>query len=113
MRASGRRRSRRQRRSNHGPTDNAAVRQRARAPRAAFFGGVRALPTTPDPNKGRRMTTRTDTGSKAKGSITRRSFLKTSAGTAALVAAAQAQFPFGAYVAQAAGPEVKKATLGF
>jgi len=45
--------------------------------------------------------------------LNRRNFLKASAGTAALVAATQAQFPFGAYVAQAAGPETTKANLGF
>ena len=45
--------------------------------------------------------------------ISRRAFLKASAGTAALLGAAQTQFPFGAHVAQAAGPEVTKATLGF
>ena len=50
------------------------------------------------------------TGSK---SITRRSFLKASAGTAALLGAVQSQFPFGANVAQAAGPEVTKAVLGY
>ena len=46
------------------------------------------------------------------GKISRRAFLKASAGTAALLGAAQAQFPFGAF-AQAAGPEVKGAKLGF
>src|SRR5262245_28385777 len=59
------------------------------------------------------MTTTSDQRTKTKRGLTRRGFLRTSAGTAALVAAAQAQFPFGAYVAEAAGPEVKKATLGF
>src|SRR5881394_470326 len=44
--------------------------------------------------------------------ISRRAFLKASAGTAALLGAAQAQFPSGA-LAQAAGPEVKGAKLGF
>src|SRR5437764_7553404 len=44
--------------------------------------------------------------------ISRRSFLKASAGTAALLGAAQAQFPSGAF-AQSAGPEVKGAKLGF
>ena len=46
------------------------------------------------------------------GKISRRAFLKASAGTAALLGAAQAQFPSGAF-AQAAGPEVKGAKLGF
>jgi nitrate/nitrite transport system substrate-binding protein len=43
----------------------------------------------------------------------RRSFLKRAASTAALLGAVQAEFPFGAHVAQAAGPEVKGAKLGF
>ena len=47
------------------------------------------------------------------GGISRRTFLKTTAGTAALVGAVQTQFPFGVHVAQAAGPEVKKAILGY
>ncbi len=47
------------------------------------------------------------------GGISRRTFLKTSAGTAALVGAVQSQFPFGVHVAEAQGPEVKKAILGF
>ena len=46
------------------------------------------------------------------GSISRRAFLKASAGTAALLGAAQAQFPSGAF-AQSSGPEVKEAKLGF
>src|SRR5437588_11069153 len=44
--------------------------------------------------------------------ISRRALLKTS-GTAALLAAAQTSFPFGAHIAQAAGPETTKANLGF
>lgn len=48
----------------------------------------------------------------SKRGISRRSFLKTTAGTAALLGAAQMQFPGGAF-AQAAGPEVKGAKLGF
>jgi nitrate/nitrite transport system substrate-binding protein len=43
---------------------------------------------------------------------TRRTLLKT-AGAGALLAAAKTAFPFGAHVAQAAGPEVKKAILGY
>jgi nitrate/nitrite transport system substrate-binding protein len=46
------------------------------------------------------------------GNISRRAFLKASAGTAALLGAAQAQFPSGAF-AQGSGPEVTKATLGY
>ena len=45
--------------------------------------------------------------------ISRRGFLKASAGTAALLGAVQTQFPFGTHVALAAGPEVTKATLGY
>ncbi len=45
--------------------------------------------------------------------ISRRTLLQGAAGTAALLGAAQSQFPFGAHVAMAAGPEVKGAKLGF
>src|SRR5947208_2443262 len=51
------------------------------------------------------MTTKTN-------AVSRRALLKTS-GTAALLAAANTSFPFGPHVAQAAGPEVTKANLGF
>ena len=47
------------------------------------------------------------------GRISRRTFLKATAGSATLLASLQSQFPFGAHVAQAAGPEVKAAKLGF
>ena len=53
------------------------------------------------------MTTKSRTGK-----ISRRTFLKASAGTAALLGAAQAQFPSGAF-AQSSGPEVTKAILGY
>jgi nitrate/nitrite transport system substrate-binding protein len=49
-------------------------------------------------------------------SLTRRAFLKTTAGsasTAALLAAAKTALPFGAHVAHAAAPEVPKAVLGY
>jgi nitrate/nitrite transport system substrate-binding protein len=59
------------------------------------------------------MTTSSDPRTKARRGLTRRSFLKTSAGTAALIGAMQAEFPFGIHVAEAAGPEVKKAVLGY
>jgi nitrate/nitrite transport system substrate-binding protein len=52
-------------------------------------------------------------GSSGRKGLNRRSFLKASAGTAALLGAVNTQFPFGAYIAQAAGPEVTKALLGF
>jgi nitrate/nitrite transport system substrate-binding protein len=45
--------------------------------------------------------------------LNRRSFLKAGASTAALLGAVGSQFPFGAHIAQAAGPEVTKAMLGF
>jgi nitrate/nitrite transport system substrate-binding protein len=56
------------------------------------------------------MTTK---GTSKAGGISRRTFLKSTAGTAALVGAAQTQFPFGVHIAEAQGPEVKKAILGF
>jgi nitrate/nitrite transport system substrate-binding protein len=45
--------------------------------------------------------------------ISRRQFVKSTAATTAFVGAVQSQFPFGAHLAQAAGPEVKAARLGF
>jgi nitrate/nitrite transport system substrate-binding protein len=45
--------------------------------------------------------------------LSRRSFLKAGASTAALIGAVNTQFPFGVHVAEAAGPEVTKAILGF
>ena len=45
--------------------------------------------------------------------LSRRAFLKSTAGTAAIIGAVQANFPFGVHVAEAAGPEVTKANLGF
>jgi len=45
--------------------------------------------------------------------LSRRSFLKAGASTAALLGAVNTQFSFGIHVAEAAGPEVTKATLGF
>ena len=59
------------------------------------------------------MTTTRDTGTIKRRGLSRRTFLKASAGTAALLGAVQSQFPFGAHVAQAAGPEVTKAILGY
>jgi nitrate/nitrite transport system substrate-binding protein len=49
---------------------------------------------------------------KTKSSVTRRTLLKTT-GAGALMAAIGQQLPFGAHVAQAAGPETTKANLGF
>jgi nitrate/nitrite transport system substrate-binding protein len=45
--------------------------------------------------------------------LSRRAFLRSSAGAAALIGALQSEFPFGVHIAHAAGPEVKKALLGF
>jgi nitrate/nitrite transport system substrate-binding protein len=45
--------------------------------------------------------------------LSRRAFLKTSAGTAALLASVKASFIGGVHVAEAAGPEVTKALLGY
>jgi nitrate/nitrite transport system substrate-binding protein len=45
--------------------------------------------------------------------VSRRAFLKTTAGTAALIGTLKANFPAGVHIAQAAGPEVTKANLGF
>jgi nitrate/nitrite transport system substrate-binding protein len=45
--------------------------------------------------------------------LSRRTFLKASTGTAALLGAVNTQFPFGANIAMAAGPEVTTAKLGF
>ena len=52
-------------------------------------------------------------GNHSRRSLSRRSFLKASAGTAALLGAVNTQFPFGVHIAQAAGPEVTTAKLGF
>src|SRR4051794_36840818 len=48
--------------------------------------------------------------------LSRRTFLRRSAATASALALTESirmAFPAGAHIAQAAGPEVKKATLGF
>ena len=60
------------------------------------------------------MTTSTDKPSARRPrAVSRRQLLKAGTGTAALLAAVNTKFPFGVHIAQAAGPEVKKATLGF
>src|SRR5262245_51873553 len=56
--------------------------------------------------------TRTTKGGLAGSKVSRRTVLKGAASTAALIAAARANFPAGAF-AQGAGPEVKGAKLGF
>ena len=53
------------------------------------------------------------TTNKISKGISRRSLLKAGAGTAALMSAIGTQFPFGLHIAEAAGPEVTKANLGF
>jgi nitrate/nitrite transport system substrate-binding protein len=57
------------------------------------------------------MSTKSRTASPTR-DVSRRSFLKSTAGAAALLGALQSQFPFGAH-AEGAGPEVKAAKLGF
>jgi nitrate/nitrite transport system substrate-binding protein len=59
------------------------------------------------------MTTTRDTGPNTRRGPSRRAFLRTTAGAAALVGALQTKFPAGVHIAEAAGPEVKKANLGF
>jgi nitrate/nitrite transport system substrate-binding protein len=59
------------------------------------------------------MTTCTDSTSPPRRGVSRRTFLKAGTGTAALLGALQTKFPFGVHIAEAAGPEVKKAVLGF
>lgn len=49
----------------------------------------------------------------SKTRLSRRTLLKGTAGTAALLAAIKTKFPFGLPIAHAAGPEVKKAVLGY
>jgi nitrate/nitrite transport system substrate-binding protein len=62
-----------------------------------------------DSRKGNTMSTKIQ----RKRSLNRRMFLKASAVTATLLGSLKAQFPFGANVAEAAGPELTKANLGF
>jgi nitrate/nitrite transport system substrate-binding protein len=57
------------------------------------------------------MTTSNDSGTRAR--ISRRAFVKAGAATAALIGATKAEFPFGVHIAEAAGPEVTRAKLGF
>ena len=52
-------------------------------------------------------------GTNRRTGLSRRSFLKAGASTAALIGAVNTQFPFGVPIAHADGPEVTKATLGF
>src|SRR5712672_1890431 len=59
----------------------------------------------------RAMTTKHNNGPRR--AVSRRAFLKTTAGTAALLGAVRTNFPFGVHIAEAAGPEITKALLGF
>ena len=59
------------------------------------------------------MTITRDTATTKRRGLSRRAFLKTTAGTAALLGAVQTKFPAGVHIAEAAGPEVKKAILGY
>jgi nitrate/nitrite transport system substrate-binding protein len=59
------------------------------------------------------MTSTSMKGTRAQRSLSRRTFLKTTGSTAAIVAAAKASFLGGVHVAHAAGPEVTKAILGY
>ena len=76
-----------------------------------FAGEERADPTP------KRMTTamtkKTEKGTAIRCGLSRRAFLKASAGTAALVGALQTNFSAGVHIAEAAGPEVTKAVLGY
>jgi nitrate/nitrite transport system substrate-binding protein len=58
------------------------------------------------------MTTKVQANKRAEHGVSRRGFLKTSAGAAALLGAIRTSFPGGAF-AQGAGPEVSKAVLGY
>ena len=58
------------------------------------------------------MTTKVQSNKRTEHGVSRRGFLKTSAGAAALVGAIRTSFPGGAF-AQGAGPEVSKAVLGY
>ena len=59
------------------------------------------------------MTKKTDEGTAIHRGLSRRAFLQASAGTAALVGALQTNFSAGVHIAEAAGPEVTKAILGY
>jgi nitrate/nitrite transport system substrate-binding protein len=63
--------------------------------------------------KGKNVTMDANNGPRRRTGQTRRAFLKTSAGTAALLASVKASFLGGVHVAEASGPEVTKAILGF
>jgi nitrate/nitrite transport system substrate-binding protein len=59
------------------------------------------------------MTSTADNATRSRRGPSRRAFLKAGAGTAALLGALQTKFPMGVHIAEAAGPEVTKAILGY
>jgi nitrate/nitrite transport system substrate-binding protein len=59
------------------------------------------------------MTTTANNATRSRRGLSRRTFLKAGAGAAALVGALQTKFPMGVHIAEAAGPEVTKAILGY
>jgi nitrate/nitrite transport system substrate-binding protein len=59
------------------------------------------------------MTSTADNATRSRRGPSRRTFLKAGAGTAALLGALQTKFPMGVHIAEAAGPEVTKAILGY
>jgi nitrate/nitrite transport system substrate-binding protein len=59
------------------------------------------------------MTATAASATKSRRGLSRRAFLKSTAGTAALFGVLQAKFPAGVHIAEAAGPEVTKAILGY
>jgi nitrate/nitrite transport system substrate-binding protein len=59
------------------------------------------------------MTTTRTTATRSRRGLSRRTFLKSGAGAAALLGALQTKFPMGVHIAEAAGPEVTKAILGY
>src|SRR6185369_13623597 len=82
------------------------------AERTAASGGTTGGASTGvTREQGLHMTTKSDHHSRR--GLNRRTFLKAGASTAALLGAVGTQFPFGVYIAEAAGPEVTKAMLGF
>src|SRR4029453_15028225 len=59
------------------------------------------------------MTTTANNATRSRRGLSRRTFLKAGAGAAALGGALQTKFPMGVHIAEAAGPEVTKAILGY
>ena len=59
------------------------------------------------------MTTTANNATRSRRGLSRRAFLQAGAGTAALLGALQTKFPMGVHIAEAAGPEVTKAILGY